>query len=149
MSDPIHHAMSSARRFGGEAEDYIELHLWFDGTKTALPDARHRVMRHHSEGIGWAIKEFSPWIEIKGPDGKSRFISVRMVCEQHIIEDLGWIPTMADWLREMPTRAWMINKAMSRPDRGQMKSGDKPGSYDPFKKGDNQCPTTPALTDPD
>lgn len=132
MSDPIHHAMSSARKFGGAAEDYIEIHRWFDRTKGGMCDVRHRAMRHHAEGIEWCIDEFSPWVEIKGPDGEPRFVSVRMVAEQHIREDLGHIPTMADWLRELPIRSWMVSKAMARPDKGKLRARDKPWSYDPF-----------------
>lgn len=132
MSDPIHHAMSSARRFGGTPEDYIEIHEWFDETKAGLCDVRHRAMRHHAEGIKWCMDKFGPWVEIKGPSGEPRFVSVRMVAERHVHEDLGRIPTMADWLREMPMKSWMVNKAMARPDKGKLRASDKPWSYDPF-----------------
>ncbi len=50
MAHPNHHAASSARKFGGVADDYIAIHQWFDVTKSheALPV--HRALRHHSFG---------------------------------------------------------------------------------------------------
>ncbi len=48
---PIHHAESSARKYGGKAEDYLDIHKWFDGSKEHMADFRHRALRHHSEGI--------------------------------------------------------------------------------------------------
>ena len=108
--------MSSAKKFGGRWQDYIHIHRWFDKTKGALPDARHRAMRHHSEGIEWAIAQFGVSIRVS-VNGEWREVSVRMVAEQHILEDLGKIPTMADWLRLMPLQPWMLRNAMARPDK--------------------------------
>ena len=51
MAHPLRHAESSARTFGGKAEDYVPIHAWFDESKAYLPDFRHRALRHHSEGI--------------------------------------------------------------------------------------------------
>lgn len=132
MSDPIHHAMSSARRFGGTMDDYLPIHDWFDDTKRGFGDARHRAMRHHTEGIGWCIEKFGRYITVKGPDGAPREVSVRMVAEQHLIEDVGFLPTMADWLSAMHLESWMIKRAMARPDEGRLRSTDAPQSYDPF-----------------
>ena len=38
-------------------------------------------------------------------DGKEVF--VRDVAEQHVLEDLGWVPSLSDWLREMPSQPKM------------------------------------------
>jgi hypothetical protein len=51
MSHPHYHSKSSARRFGGVASDYHELHEWFDQVKAHLPDVRHRAVLHSSFGI--------------------------------------------------------------------------------------------------
>ena len=110
--------MSSAKRFGGHFSDYIELHQWFDATKEmGVPNAAHRMFRHHAEGIGWAIEKFGNWIEIKMPDGSPRFISVRMLGEQHMNEDFGHVPTMADWAKCLTIQPWMFKNAIARPDR--------------------------------
>lgn len=34
-------------------------------------------------------------------------VPVRFIGEQHAIEDLGRIPSVSDWLSEMPMKAWM------------------------------------------
>jgi hypothetical protein len=48
MAHPLEHAMNSARKFGGGAEDYLPIHEWFDESKAILADFRHRALRHHS-----------------------------------------------------------------------------------------------------
>ena len=51
MAHSYHHAVSSARKFGGVPEDYIAVHSWFDRSKEMVADFRHRALRHHAEGI--------------------------------------------------------------------------------------------------
>ena len=103
MAHPYHHAVSSARRWGGKPADYQHVHDWFDATKAHLPDFRHRALRHHAEGIFLAERVFGT--TLTNSDG--RVVPVRWVGEQHVKEDLGRIPTAADWLREMRLRSWM------------------------------------------
>ena len=43
MAHPIVHAKSSAKKFGGKWEDYIEIHEWFDRTKSWYGHALHRI----------------------------------------------------------------------------------------------------------
>lgn len=45
---PWIHAKISVKKFGGLPEDYIEIHNWFDQTKTHIPDSRHRLVLHNS-----------------------------------------------------------------------------------------------------
>lgn len=102
--DPLHHSKSSVKKWGGEVEDYLTIHHWFDESKKGLAFVTHRAMRHHSEGIGWCIDNFGAYIEIS--TGKR--IPVRYIAEQHIKEDCGWIPTMKDWLKHMQPADWMM-----------------------------------------
>ena len=51
MAHPLLHAKSSVKKWGGKVEDYIEIHNWFDETKSWIGSSYHRMMRHHSEGI--------------------------------------------------------------------------------------------------
>ncbi len=51
MAHPLKHAESSAKKFGGQAEDYLAVHQWFDESKAFFADFRHRALRHHAEGI--------------------------------------------------------------------------------------------------
>ncbi|PTQ65124.1 DUF6915 family protein [Celeribacter persicus] len=48
MGNCYHHALSSARKWGGAAEDYLPLHQWFDESKEITADFRHRALRHHA-----------------------------------------------------------------------------------------------------
>lgn len=105
---PWHHAVTAAARFGGVPLDYIELESWFDSSKAHMADFRHRAARHHSEGIFMAEEIFG--VTIKNSDGKD--VPVRMLGEQHVKEDLGWIPTLADWLKEIRPKAWMMRNGM-------------------------------------
>ena len=102
MADPWHHAVSSSRKWGGEPADYLAVHRWFDESKGYLADARHRSIRHHSEGIAECITVFGPIVLESG-----KVIPIRWVGEQHVLEDLGHIPTAADWLRCMTLEPWM------------------------------------------
>ena len=36
-----------------------------------------------------------------------RVIPVRLIAEQHILEDLGRVPSFADWVRCIKPEAWM------------------------------------------
>lgn len=40
----MQHARISAKRWGGEAEDYYEIHNFIDSTKILCSDARHRIL---------------------------------------------------------------------------------------------------------
>lgn len=106
MGHPYHHAVSSSRKFGGKPEDYIDIHNWFDETKAHLADWRHRALRHHSEGIFLCESIFG--VTIQNSEGKA--IPVRLIGEQHVREDLGRIPTVADWLENLNHKPWMTRE---------------------------------------
>lgn len=106
MAHPYHHAVSSARKYGGKPEDYIEIHSWFDGSKEHMADFRHRALRHHTEGIFMAERIFG--LTLINSDG--RVVPVRYIGEQHVLEDLGRIPTVADWLGRIEPERWMLGR---------------------------------------
>lgn len=110
MSHPYHHSISSARKFGGKWEDYIKIHSWFDETKAHYPDMRHRALRHHSEGIFWCEQIFG--VVITNSDGKN--IPTRSIGEQHMLEDVGFIPTIKDYLDNMEQVSWMFKPGEGR-----------------------------------
>lgn len=134
MANPFHHAVSSARKWGGVPEDYIEIHHWFDESKAFLADFRHRALRHHAEGIFLCERIFGHTITLStcakcGRDHKingvlysiaedaqagieahafaEKKIPVRWIGEQHVQEDLGFIPTAAQWLERITAEPWM------------------------------------------
>jgi hypothetical protein len=94
MAHPYHHAVSSAKKFGGEPGDYAELHAWFDESKTLMATAHHRMLRHHAAGIFELEKRFG--MTITNSAGKA--VPVRLIGEQHVIEDLGFIPSFEHWV---------------------------------------------------
>ena len=95
---PFNHAKSSASKWGGVPNDYQELHDFFDQTKAHLPDMRHRAVLHNSFGIYLLEQVFGTTIT----NSAGHQISVRDVGEQHVLEDLGTIPTLQDCLRDLP-----------------------------------------------
>jgi hypothetical protein len=107
MADPHHHAISSAKRYGGVPEDYLAVHRWFDQTKSAWVDQRHRAILHNTFGIELCIQVFGQVITRK--DGRE--IPTRWIAEQHINEDCGFVPTLQDWLKCMEPEEWMLRGA--------------------------------------
>ena len=105
MSHPYHHALSSAKKYGGDWEDYIEVHQWFDQTKSHVPDARHRMVLHNSFGIYLCQQVFGEVI-IRKSDGKE--VPTRLIGEQHVLEDLRKIPTLEKCLETMLIQPWMM-----------------------------------------
>jgi uncharacterized protein DUF6915 len=103
MAHSYHHAVSSARKWGGIAEDYLAIHAWFDRSKEIVADFRHRALRHHAEGIFLAERLFGVIIT----NSCGRIVPVRLIGEQHIREDLGRIPSFADWVRHIRPEPWM------------------------------------------
>ena len=103
MAHSYHHAVSSARKFGGIPADYQAVHDWIDGSKQIIADFRHRALRHHAEGCFAAEAVFG----ITLTNSAGREIPVRLIAEQHILEDLGRIPSFADWVRNIRPEPWM------------------------------------------
>jgi hypothetical protein len=104
MSHCHYHALSSVRRWGGEPQDYLPLHQWFDQSKKIVADPRHRALRHHAEGIFMLETIFGVTIV----NSAGRVVPVRLIGEQHVTEDLGRIPSFADWARLIQPMPWML-----------------------------------------
>ena len=104
--NPYHHALSSSKKFGGLPEDYQAIHDWFDESKMMYANFRHRALLHHAEGCYMAERIFGHTISTS--NGKK--IPTRWVAEQHILEDMGFIPSMQDWLSNIQAQEWMRPK---------------------------------------
>lgn len=100
---PLVHAKLSVKQYGGKITDYIDIHNFFDSSKACVPDMRHRAILHNAFGIFLAERLFG--VAITNSDGKE--ISVRDIGESHVLEDLGFIPTVECWLKEMEIKPWM------------------------------------------
>ena len=61
-------------------------------------------MLHSAFGIFLLEKQFG--VTITNSEGRK--ISVRELGEEHVIEDLGFIPTLERWLQHLPFEEWMM-----------------------------------------
>ena len=107
---PFYHSRASVKRYGGKVEDYQPIHDFIDSSKASLADVRHRAMLHSSWGIFIVEKVFGT--TITNSDG--RYVCVRDLAEEHVMEDLGTIPTMTDWLKNMKIEPWMFSAQVSK-----------------------------------
>ena len=88
-----------------------------------MPDVRHRAILHSSFGIFLCEQVFGTTIT----NSAGRDVPVRLIGEQHVKEDMGGtIPSVQDWLGEMPVRPWMSVGA-----RGLRKSLETEGQETP------------------
>lgn len=110
MAHPYEHSRSSARKYGGVPEDYLELHNFFDQTKAHVPDSRHRLILHNSFGI-FLLEQVFGEVFTRKSDGKT--VRTRIIGEQHIMEDFGgYIPTLVEILNHFSLEPWMGRKAV-------------------------------------
>lgn len=106
MAHPNMHAKSSVKKWGGKPEDYIHIHEWFDATKAWIGHSKHRMFRHHSEGIFECEEYFGK--SFTNSDGKT--VYTRYVAEQHVKEDCNnYIPSAKEWVDNInePVK-WMV-----------------------------------------
>jgi hypothetical protein len=122
MAHPYHHSISSSRKWGGLPEDYQAIHDFMDSSKAHYANWRHRAILHNSFGIYLAEQVFGTTITIS--TGKQ--VPVRLIAEQHVMEDLGRIPTVADWMRAMGDasciESWMtkgVDRSIARIEEEQ------------------------------
>jgi len=104
MGNILFHCESSARKFGGIADDYVRIHKFLDQSKLYLGDWRHRALLHNTLGVALCEQFFG---DLYRRSSDQAYACVRTIAEQHIIEDIGAILTPGEFLREMPIRPWM------------------------------------------
>ena len=136
IANPWHHAVSSAKKWGGTPDEYLRIHAWFDESKAHHADFRHRALRHHSEGIFLMESIFGPTLTIntrrftlnpvgEGPGEFFEIYDERAINEMPVstwndpevavAEDLGHIPAATDWLKHIQAQPWMArSRKLSR-----------------------------------
>lgn len=107
---PYLHGKIHAKKYGGVAEDYADIDDFIDSTKQAVPDVRHRAILHSAFGCFLVEKVFGR--VRKNSSGKE--YSPRDVAEDHILQDLGFIPTLEHYLKNMAIQPWMSGTAKSK-----------------------------------
>jgi hypothetical protein len=108
MAKPYIHAKSSAKKFGGVPDDYMDIHEFMDSSKGSISDNRHRALTHNS----WFIMFVLPRVFGDTRENSAgRVYSIRDIGEQHVLEDFAhkFIPTAQDYLAEMDFQDWMDN----------------------------------------
>lgn len=135
---PYIHARSTVKRYGGKVEDFLPIHDFMDSTKSAHASVKHRAIFHSAFGAFvvekvfghltkfWK-KELPPEVQLEVLNLKSQIenlqkqidqleepyvghVSTRDIAEQHIIEDLGLLPSLDDYLSAMEIQEWMGGK---------------------------------------
>jgi hypothetical protein len=101
------HAQSAARKWGGRPEDYLPIEEYIDSSKQIIGDVRHRAIYHHTLGVWLVQQKFGPVLEVTRESGKVVKVPTREIAERHIIEDLGFLPSPADYFKGMPVERWM------------------------------------------
>lgn len=103
---PFLHAKNSVKLFGGKEEDYLPIHNFLDSSKAHFPDMRHRAILHSSFGIYIAEQVFGTYIW----NSNDKKVQVRDIAENHVLEDMGFIPTVQDYLQHLPLLPWLGGK---------------------------------------
>ena len=100
------------KKFKGETQEdfqqFLVLHKKMDCTKGVVADNRHRCISHTMFWINEVmIPIYGDYITLSS----GRNVSVKDVCEQHILEDfrMKFIPTPQDFIQEMTYQKWMQN----------------------------------------
>lgn len=116
MSKPYIHAVSSVKKFGGEWQDYIEIHEFMDSSKAVIADNRHRALTHNSWFISTIIPKVFGEVFKRRSDGC--IVSSRDIAEQHVLEDYRhkYIPSASDFLSRIPFEPWMQNGEKGSPE---------------------------------
>jgi len=103
MAKPLIHAESSRKRWGGDIEDYLPIHDRMDSSKSVMAEVTHRTVFHSAFGIFIIEDIFGHFIV----NSDQKRISVRDIAEQHVMEDLGCIPSLYEWMKDVEIKTWM------------------------------------------
>jgi len=108
MANPMIHAKSSVKRWGGKVEDYIAIHELLDSPKATMNNNTSRMLTHNI----WFIYHIIPKIfgyNITNSDGKS--VDPVDIAMLHVAEDfrMKFVPTVQDYLKHMEVQTWMCN----------------------------------------
>jgi hypothetical protein len=97
------HSRVHAKKYGGVPDDYADIDDFIDSSKQAVADVRHRAILHSAFGCFVVEKVFGR----TRVNSAGKTYSPRDVAEDHIQQDLGFIPTMEKYLNNMEIQTWM------------------------------------------
>lgn len=94
---PYLHSKIHAKKYGGVPDDYADIDDFIDSSKQAVADVRHRAILHSAFGC-FIVEQVFGRTRVNS-DGKT--YSPRDIAEDHIQQDLSFIPTMEHYLNNM------------------------------------------------
>ena len=108
MANPLIHAKSSVKRWGGSVECYLPIHELIDSPKSCINNNSARVLTHNT----WFAYTIIPKVfgyNITNSDGRS--VDTIDIAMLHIAEDfrMKFVPTAQDYLQHLQVQAWMNN----------------------------------------
>lgn len=108
MANPLIHAKSSVKRWGGDVLDYLPIHELIDSPKATMNNNTSRALTHNT----WFAYTIIPKIfgyNITNSSGRS--VDTVDIAMLHIAEDfrMKFVPTPQDYLKNMKVEAWMCN----------------------------------------
>lgn len=107
---PFIHSKIHVKKYGGTPEDYADIDDFIDSTKVAVPDVRHRAILHSAFGC-FLVEQMFGRTRVNS-EGKE--YSPRDIAEDHIQQDLGFIPTLEKYLDCMTIEPWMSGSLKRR-----------------------------------
>jgi len=96
--------MATARQGGRHWQGDLPIHEFMDIAKHACPDLRHRLLLHNADlGPALAARAFPQRDD------------AREIALSHVRQDLGWTPSLADWLSGCdPSRLPRLRQSVDR-----------------------------------
>lgn len=120
---PLQHAQISAKTYGGQWQNYIEVHNFLDSSKAAGAHFKHRFLLHHAEGIELGVRIYGEVLT----NSENKQIKTKRLLIDHLIEDVGSIVRVEDWARDLlPNRGDSFYKFLEK-KRAQIETGNIPG----------------------
>lgn len=120
---PRRHAKISAAKFGGTPDEYQKFHDWMDQSKMVLGDVRHRALLHHTLGIYLMEQTFGKVFV----NSEGREVDVRDIGEQHVMDDLGWIPSPLHYFKTLGVQQWFGGRGTIKKRSLKSSNGPKMG----------------------
>ena len=108
MANPLIHAKSSVKRWGGKVQDYLPIHELLDDPKVTMNNNTARCLTHNT----WFVYRIIPLVfghNIQNSDGRS--VDTVDIAMLHVAEDfrMKFVPTPQDYLRHLSLQPWMNN----------------------------------------
>jgi hypothetical protein len=79
-------------------------------TKTHYVGYQHRAILHNTFGIYICERIFGPYIT--NSDGNK--VETRYIVINHIKEDLSFVPTVKEWVSNIPFKPWMNGETIAQ-----------------------------------